>query len=934
MNATRFSPLARSFARPRVVLSAVSSVAGALLLTVSGCSGSGSSTTTKAARIAVTLTWATPAPLTYSAGLILQAPSSAAPCATGMQLDAVASATGFSCLPGSYVYTPAAGTTLTVGSHTLSVTFTPTDTVDYAPATASVVLVVSQATPVITWPTPPPIASSTPLSSFELDATANTPGTFVYTPAAGTTLSAGTHSLSVSFTPTDSVDYTSASATVSQVVNTSTPNYTFGNVDIVGGGYVTGIIAHPTAANVRYARTDVGGCYRWNPTTSTWIPLLDFESGANFFDMGCAAIALDPTNAQNLYLAVGMYSESYGTNGQILISNNQGATFTTVNLPFKNGSNDNGRDAGERLDLDPNLPSKLYLGTINNGLWVSTNSGSSWSQVTSFPVTGPTIGAGINFIDYVTTSATSGTATPVIYVGVSDTGTSTTGYSALYRSTNGGSTWQVVPGQPTGLMAAHGVIGPDGALYLAFNNAIGPAGITAGALWKYTLPANTSPTGAGTWTNITPGTSARNAASQGGFGTITVDPEQAGVLMATTIDDYNYGDDIYRSLNYGASWVSLKNQGATFSTTASPWLLFGSTSPEGVGNWPASLIIDPVNSSHVVYATGQTVWDSANINLSDTGGKAAFNVAAQGIEECVVQSLMSPTVGPLVVSGVDDLGGFVHTSVTASPTGGMIMNPILGTGTGLDFAQALPATMARVGSGTSPAFGSYSTNSGTAWTQFKTVPAGTTAGQGSIAVSYDGVSLTTMVWAPSDAPVAYSTNNGTTWTASTGATAESGVIADRVNSKKFYIFVNGTLQISTNSGVSFTTAATGLPTGGTLTASFAAEGDLWLTATNGLYHSTNSGTTFTLVTGFSQTSLVTFGKASTGAVYPAIYVNGVGSNGYGFYRSIDGGLTWYQINDSNHQWGYILTMAGDPKTYGRIYIGTGGRGVIYGDSPY
>jgi hypothetical protein len=894
-----------------------------LFLPAMACS-SGSGTQTKAAPVAATLTWAAPTPISYGTAL------------TSTQLDAVATASGIPTLPGTYTYSPVAGTVLTAGTHSLMLTFTPTDTVDYAVSTATVSLTVNQVTPTVTWATPPAIASSTPLSTaYELDATASVPGTFVYTPTAGMLLSVGTHTLSTTFTPTDAVDYGSVTTTTSIVVNTPVPSYTFGNVAIVGGGYVTGIVAHPTASGVRYARTDVGGCYRWNPTTSTWIQLLDFESAANFFDMGCFAIALDPTNAQNLYLAVGMYSESFGNNGQILISNNQGASFTTVNLPFKNGSNDNGRDAGERMMVDPNLPSKLYLGTINNGLWVSTNSGANWSQVSTFPVTGPTIGAGINFIDFVTTSGTSGTATPVIYVGVSDTGTSTTGYSALYRSTNGGSTWQVVPGQPTGLMAAHGVIGPDGVLYLAFNNAIGPAGITAGALWKYALPANTNPTGAGTWTNITPGTSVRNAGAGGGFGTIAVDPEQVGVLMATTIDDYNYGDDIYRSTNYGASWASLDQQKATHDTTLSPWLLFGGAGPEGVGNWPSSLIIDPVNSSHVVYATGQTVWDSANIQNSDTNTAATFQVGARGIEECVVQSLASPTVGPLVVSGVDDLGGFVHTSLATSPATGLITNPILGTGSGLDYAQALPTTLARVGS-SGGTFGGYSTNSGTKWTAFTTVPPGSTAGQGSIAVSADG---TTFVWSTADAPVAYATYNYSSsvlsaWTASTGATGQSGLVADRLNPKKFYLYSNGTLQISTNGGVAFTTAATGLPTGGVLTASFAMEGDLWLTATGGLYHSTNSGTTFTQVTGFSQSSLVAFGKASYGAVYPAIYVNGVGANGYGFYRSIDGGLTWYQINDANHQYGYIPVMTADPKTFGTVYIGTGGRGVIYGTSPY
>src|SRR5438477_1859181 len=61
----------------------------------------------------------------------------------------------------------------------------------------------SKVTPTITWPTPSPINNPTPLSTTQLDATASVPGTFVYTPPAGTVLAAGTQTLSVAFTPTD-----------------------------------------------------------------------------------------------------------------------------------------------------------------------------------------------------------------------------------------------------------------------------------------------------------------------------------------------------------------------------------------------------------------------------------------------------------------------------------------------------------------------------------------------------------------------------------------------------------------------------------------------------------------------------------------------------------------------------------------------------------
>ena len=95
----------------------------------------------------------------------------------------------------------------------LSVTFTPTDTANYTTATASVAITVTKATPTITWATPADIVYGTALSATQLNATANVPGTFVYTPAAGTVLDAGVgQTLSVTFTPTDTANYTTATA--------------------------------------------------------------------------------------------------------------------------------------------------------------------------------------------------------------------------------------------------------------------------------------------------------------------------------------------------------------------------------------------------------------------------------------------------------------------------------------------------------------------------------------------------------------------------------------------------------------------------------------------------------------------------------------------------------------------------------------------------
>jgi hypothetical protein len=135
-------------------------------------------------------------------------------------------------VPGNYVYTylpgnvSAPGAILSVGTHTLDVAFTPTDTAGYNSATGSTTITVTQATPIINWPTPDAITTGTPLSGIQLDATATyqgatVPGNFVYTPPSGTVLLPGVHTLSVTFTPTDNIDYATVTATVKIVVGTT-----------------------------------------------------------------------------------------------------------------------------------------------------------------------------------------------------------------------------------------------------------------------------------------------------------------------------------------------------------------------------------------------------------------------------------------------------------------------------------------------------------------------------------------------------------------------------------------------------------------------------------------------------------------------------------------------------------------------------------------
>ena len=154
-------------------------------------------------KLGIAIAWATPAAITYGTPL------------SSTQLDASSGG-----VAGTFVYTPAAGAVLSAGVQTLSVTFTPTDTTDYSPATAAVQLTVSKATPTIAWATPAAVTYGTPLSATQLDASSGgVAGIFVYTPAAGAVLAVGVQTLSVTFTPADTADYTNSSATVSLTVS-------------------------------------------------------------------------------------------------------------------------------------------------------------------------------------------------------------------------------------------------------------------------------------------------------------------------------------------------------------------------------------------------------------------------------------------------------------------------------------------------------------------------------------------------------------------------------------------------------------------------------------------------------------------------------------------------------------------------------------------
>ncbi len=168
---------------------------------------------------------------------------------------------GIASVPGSFAFTYPS-TTPSAGPYSASVTFTPLDTTDYNTVTGSINVGVAKATPVITWGNPAAIVYGTALDGTQLNATASVPGGFVYTPVAGEILGFGTQTLSVLFTPTDSSNYTDATATVQLTVNKAAPTITWATpADITHPTPLTAIQLNATA--------NVAGNYNYYPPVCT-----------------------------------------------------------------------------------------------------------------------------------------------------------------------------------------------------------------------------------------------------------------------------------------------------------------------------------------------------------------------------------------------------------------------------------------------------------------------------------------------------------------------------------------------------------------------------------------------------------------------------------------------------------------------------------------
>ena len=716
-------------------------------------------------------------------------------------------------------------------------------------------------------------------------------------------------------TATDSATDSAANSAVS----TTTPvlpaqmstAYAWDSVAIGGGGFVTAVIPSRSEPDVAYARTDVGGAYRWSAKEGRWYPLLDWVGEDQTGFLGIDALAIDPHNAANVWLLAGIAYLNGGRTA-ILRSTDYGKTFDVVDVTtqFKTHGNGFGRQNGERLAVDPGSAqgstARLYLGSRRDGLFTSSDAGKTWQRNAALPVTTTPNDVGLNIV-LPDPASVSGASARRVFVGVSRFGS--VGPN-LYRSDDAGASFKPVAGAPTALMPQRAAFDGAGNLYIAYADGAGPhpdksgrEPMQRGQVWRYAIAS-------GAWTDVTPVGWTRP------FAGVSVDPTNPRRLVVSTINTFipqgdAKGDRILVSNDAGATWTDVISRGFKRDAAGVPWL-------EGHAiHWAGSVEFDPRDPRAVWVTSGNGVFRTANIDAVP----ATWTFTVKGLEETVPLGLVSMPGTPLV-SAIGDYDGFVHDDPTRH---GRIHKPEIGTTTGLDAAARRPGTMVRVGDAML-----ITRDGGASWRKTATMQ----GKRGQIAISSDGA---TLVHTPQGSTTSFqSGDTGATWTPVAGLNGERmRAVADPVRSNVFYAYDDKALVASSDSGVTFAPRAS-LPAGGSrlIRAAPEREGDLWAPLKHGgLARSIDGGANFKPVFDIDYCGAVGFGKAAQGKTYPTVFIWGSVKGVRGIYRSLDTGVTWQRINDDAHQYGgpgdghFIV---GDMNRFGVVYMSTAGRGIVHG----
>ena len=346
--------------------------------------------------------------------------------------------------------------------------------------------------------------------------------------------------------------------------------YEWGNVKIVGGGYVPGIVYNETEENLIYVKTDMGGAYKFDKDKNEWKCITDSFGGEDWGYNCIESIATDPVEPNRVYMSCGT---SYSGNGCIMYSYDYGKNWTKVDMGnMTMGGNDWGRNTGERLCIDPNDNSIIYYGSHSKGLLVSRDYGQTWSNVESFPTKGTFSEGGYTYgIIWVAmdkSSSKKGEATKTFFCGVAEQGS-----EKVYRTDDAGKTWEPVANEFSDsgtfkYFPQQGRVSNNGNLYVTYSSMMTQEkNPPFGLVCRYNIKDKK-------WTDITP-----NVKGNGwcGLSICNNDKYKGDMIAVTTICHWGSEDNVCVSFDGGDTWkgfwnIETEEKDYNLDISESPWL--------------------------------------------------------------------------------------------------------------------------------------------------------------------------------------------------------------------------------------------------------------------------------------------------------------------------------------------------------------------------
>lgn len=764
--------------------------------------------------------------------------------------------------------------------------------------------------------------------------------------------------------------------------------YSYKNIPIKGGGFVTGFVFGQTAENILYARTDIGGAYRFDFKKREWQSLIDDVKATDAIRCYPLGIALDDDDPDALYLACGNH-----VTGTVFISHDRGESYVERPIPCGIHGNHPGRSTGERLIKKDGV---IYYASQTDGLFYSKNEGVTWGSVL------PNGEWDLTFV-YIEQLE-----------GVSFVLTGTTGEARAKGAKRGHSLYisydrmdnfepLEIPKPPANPVCEHLGFVPqrvaaDGKyLYVTFAQAqrgfggfgaisADSANMYDGRLYRYKAQDGRIVLDK----DITP--ACIPFENGGRFEGKYIDEIKLGaglsgvccadgMLVVSEVGSRRAEDAIYLSTDCGETFkvilMGLEKGKINFTV---PYMKPCYNGERSLIHWLSDLKINPFNHDMMLFNTGTGAFVTYNLTAAKNGGKVEFEPLCDGMEETVHLNVYSPPAGDVrCIDIVGDLGGFVFSDLDKEPENSFAneSGDRYITCLNADYPDKNPEFFAATprGNWTGKTKGGVIVTHDQGKT-FKRLryPYGISkkidrlildmkrpnVDSGWVAVTADGKRI---LWALSERfegfntdCVVYTDDEGEHWRRSRFYRAVSydnepipiKLFSCRMD-ENFIWAINdkGVVFVSRNKGRSFEEQ---LLTG---TGFFEPEKHfgqnkfdaacepgkphvLWIAFKNsglirfeyneeqGLVESRCFTKTEDVVCG------VGFGKSAPDSPYPTLYTTGILNGEYGFYRSCDLGKSFDRINTDKQCFGVITSVCGDPREFGRVYIATGSKGLITG----